>query len=308
MEVRGEDEYEAFDLFHPMAFKVGPSVRLATTEPSGRRSERLVNTVDRAARLATRVPDPPKGNATPAWTYARRGSAEVITMPGWALYDSKWDWRSWLDQRFAAMARDRITGLVIDIRANEGGLDCGDAILERLIDRPLAPDPMRRLVRYRSVAADLCPQLDAWDQSFFELGKDAVVHDRRLFALPAADSGGSNATVPRGRFTGKVAILTSSTNSSATFGFAQRIKQHGLATLVGEETGGNQRGINGGAFFFARLPDSGLEFDLPLIGTFADCQRPDAGVAPDVAVALSAAAIAAGRDEALDRAQALVTG
>lgn len=308
MEVRGEDEFEAFDLFHPLLFNIGSSVRLSTTESLGRRRERVVKTVDRAARMATRLPRPSKGEASPLWTYARRGTAAVITMPGWALYDSKWDWRAWLDDRFAEMAQDRVTGLVIDIRANEGGLDCGDAILERLIDRPLAPDPMRRLVRYRSVAADLRPLLDTWDQSFFELGKDAIVHDRRFYELAAADSGGSNVIAPRRRFVGKVAILTSATNSSATVGFAQRVKQNRLATLVGEETGGNQRGINGGAFFFARLPDSGLEFDLPLIGTFADQQRPDAGITPDVAVAVTAAAIAEGRDEALAAALRIVTG
>lgn len=234
-------------------------------------------------------------------------AAALITMPSWGLYDSKWDWRTWLDARFADMARDRVTGLVIDIRANEGGLDCGDAILERLIDRPLAPDPLRRLVRYRSIAADLRPPLDTWDSSFFDLGKDSKPYDRRFYELPAADSGGSNVIVPRGRFAGKVAILTSATNSSATFQFAQRAKQNRLATLVGEETGGNQRGINGGAFFFVRLPDSGLEFDLPLIGTFADRPRPDAGITPDVPVAVTAAAIAAKRDEALDRAVRIVT-
>ena len=306
LDVRGEDAFEAFDLFYPLLFKTGSSVLLSTAEPSGRRRERAVPTVDRAARLAARRPDPPKGDGSPIWSHARRGAAALITMPSWGLYDSKWNWRTWLDDRFADMARAGVTGLVIDIRANEGGLDCGDAILERLIDRPLAPVAMRRLVRYRSVAPDLRPRLDTWDDSFFELGKDAKVHDRRMYELPAADSGGSNVIVPRRRFAGKVAILTSATNSSATFAFAERVKQHRLATLVGEETGGNQRGINGGAFFFARLPDSGLEFDLPLIGTFADRPGPDAGIAPDVPVAITAAAIASGRDDALGRALRMV--
>ena len=308
LDVRGVDEVEAFDLFHPLLFNIGSSVRLSTTDAAGRSRDRVVTTVDRAARLAARLPAPPKGDALPQWTYARRGAAALITMPSWGLYDSKWDWRAWLDARFADMARDRVTGLVLDIRANEGGIDCGDAILERLIDRPLAPDPLRRLVRYRSIAADLRPPLDTWDSSFFDLGKDSKPYDRRFYELPAADSGGSNVIVPRGRFAGKVAILTSATNSSATFQFAQRARQHRLATLVGEETGGNQRGINGGAFFFVRLPDSGLEFDLPLIGTFADRPRPDAGITPDVPVAVTAAAIAAERDEALDRAVRIVSG
>ena len=38
--------------------------------------------------------------------------------------------------------------------------------------------------------------------------------------------------------------------------------------LVGQMTGGNQRGINGGAFFFVTLSNSQLEVDLPLVGNF----------------------------------------
>jgi hypothetical protein len=306
MAVSGTDAFEAFDLFHPLLFKTGTSVRIAGTDPKGRRLARTLVTVNRTARLATRQPDPPKGDDRPTWTFERRGRSAVLTMPSWALYDSNWNWRAWLDTRFADMARNRVTGLVVDLRDNEGGEDCGDEIIARLIDEPLAADPMRRLVRFRSVPDDLRPPLDTWDPSFVELGKDAAPFDKRFLELPPSDSGGSNVIAPKARFRGRVAVLISATNSSATFGFAQRVKDARLATLVGETTGGNRRGINGGAYFFARLPDSGIEFDIPLIGTFPDGPRPDAGIEPDVRVPVTAAAIAAGRDEALDRALALV--
>lgn len=307
MEVRGEDEFEAFDLFHPLLFAVGPTVQLGLLHPDGRREMRRVATVDRAARLAARPADPPKGDSAPIWTFERRGPAALMTMPGWALYDSKWDWKGWIDQRFAEMASSGTRGLVVDIRANEGGLDCGDEIIAHLVDRPLPPQSSRRLVRFRSVPTDLRPPLDTWDKSFMELGKDARPAPGGFFRLPDADSGGSNAIAPRApRFRGKVAVLTSATNSSATFGFAERIKQARLTTLVGAPTGGNRRGINGGAFFFARLPGSGIEFDLPLIGIFPDVPQPDAGILPDVAVPVTARAIAQGRDEALERALRIV--
>lgn len=64
----------------------------------------------------------------------------------------------------------------------------------------------------------------------------------------------------------------------------------------------NRRGINGGSFFFVRLLASGIEFDLPLIGYFRLKPEPDAGIAPDIAVAASIADVAAGRDPALERA------
>ena len=306
MEVRGEDEFEAFDLFQPLLFPVGSRVDLALVYPDGRRERRSVATVDRAARLAARPADPPKGDDAPQWRFERRGAAVLLTMNNWALYDSKWDWRSWLDQRFASMARDGVRGLVIDLRANEGGLECGDEILARLIDRPLPANAARRLVRFRAVPADLRAPLDTWDKSFVTLGARATPVDARFFALPPTGNGGSAAITPKPRFAGKVAVLTSATNSSATFGFAERVREHRLATLVGGATGGNRRGINGGAYFFVRLPESGIEFDLPLIGYFPDRPQPDAGILPDVAVPLTAAAIVAGRDEALARALSLV--
>ena len=85
-------------------------------------------------------------------------------------------------------------------------------------------------------------------------------------------------------------------NSSATFQFGQTIREYRLGTIVGQTSGGNRRGINGGAFFFLRLPGSGLEVDLPLIATFPRTPQPDAGIEPDIAVRPSAAAVARGRD------------
>ena len=87
-------------------------------------------------------------------------------------------------------------------------------------------------------------------------------------------------------------ILIDASNSSATFQFAQMIKENKLASLVGKTTGGNQRGINGSAFFFVTLPNSRIEVDLPLVGNFVGAERPtgvsipfleipDAGINPD---------------------------
>jgi C-terminal processing protease CtpA/Prc len=106
-------------------------------------------------------------------------------------------------------------------------------------------------------------------------------------------------------FAGRVFVLVGPSNSSATFQFADTIKRRGLGTLVGRTTGGNRRGINGGAFFFLKLPHSGIELDVPLIGTFPSDAQPDAGVEPDVRVTPTVDDIAHGRDAELDKALAL---
>ncbi len=114
-------------------------------------------------------------------------------------------------------------------------------------------------------------------------------------------------------------VLIGASNSSATFQFAQLIKENKLATLVGQPTGGNQRGINGSAFFFVTLPNSRIEVDLPLVGNFIGDARPtgsdipfqqipDAGIDPDLPVTASIDDIAHGVDSELDAARTLLKG
>lgn len=300
---QGSESLESFDVYHALLFGGRDTYRLQLRAPDGRLREETVRAVDLAARRAKAAREP-EGDAV-VWTYERRGAAAVLTMPTWALYDSKWDWRAWLAARFEAMAGGGVRGLVVDLRANEGGEDCGDAIIARLIDAPLQLRDDLRLVRYRRTPDELKPALDTWDPSFRDWGDRAVPRDGRFYEL--RDKEGDGRAVgqvrPAGpRFRGRLVVLTSPQMSSATHQFAQAVQRNRLGVLIGEETGGNQRGINGGAFFFLRLPESGLEVDLPLIGAFPRAPRPDAGVRPDVRVEPTVAALAAGRDPALEKA------
>jgi C-terminal processing protease CtpA/Prc len=219
------------------------------------------------------------------------------------MYEVKWDWRQRIAWMFESIASRDATGLVIDLRENEGGNDCGNEIIARLIDQdlPLFQD-YDRLVRFRSTPEDLNPYLDTWDRSFEHLGEGAEDVGRGFYRLQADDDTVRRIAPEGPRFKGKVIVLSSAQNSSATFGFIQLIRQAGLARIYGQPTGGNQRGINGGSFFFVRLPETGLEADLPLVGTFPRQPKPDAGLDPDVRIDRQPEDIAAGRDPVLERA------
>jgi hypothetical protein len=182
-------------------------------------------------------------------------------------------------------------------------------------------DRFQRYTRYRSwpLPKSFDGALDTWDWSFKDWGQ-AAKDDRDGFFRMARfdDDEKGDVITPRGRrYQGRVIVLIDASNSSATFQFAQVIKENKLATLVGQTTGGNQRGINGGAFFFVTLPNSRVEVDLPLVGNFVGDERPtgtkipfreilDAGIDPDVAVAPSAADIAKGNDVELAAARVLL--
>lgn len=303
LSVRGDDGYETFDVFHALLFGDRDRYRLRVRDPAGRHRSLTVAAISLAERQAKRIAGDERGDQ-PIWTIARRGNAAILTMPSWALYDSTWNWQSWLDARIDALVADRVATLVIDLRGNEGGEDCGNAVIARIADRPVLLDPARRLVRYQELPKRFAPYADTWDRSFDQLGVGAPRYDARFFEL--AGTGRDGAVIaPKGpRFAGRVSVLIGPQNSSATFAFAQAVRRERLGTLIGEPTGGNRRGINGGCFYFFRLPETGLEADLPLIGAFPRTPQPDAGLIPDVLVAPTAATITAGGDPALARALA----
>lgn len=162
-------------------------------------------------------------------------------------------------------------------------------------------------------AVPLLPYLSTWDDSFENWGISAVdlpepwptappVPYLRQVEQPTPES---KMQLAKQRYTGQVFVFTDANNSSATLAFARSIQQQRRDKLVGAPTGGNQRGINGGAFFFLALPNSHLEIDLPLIGYFPPTAQPDGGLSPDIRVATTIEAIATGRDPILRAIESL---
>jgi hypothetical protein len=296
--VAGGEKIETFDVFHGLVYGAPPGGlhRLELRSAAGRRRSVEVPAVGLAQRLAQRITrSTAGGSAVWNWTLRPDGIA-LLEMPSWALYNSRWDWRGWLDERLSSLKGAK--GLIVDLRDNEGGQDCGDALLARLTRTPIAIPPPERRIRFRRTPAALDPYLDTWDESFRTLGASASPAAGGYFVLPPlADDSTIAPAAPRVPV--PVAALIGPVNSSATFQFAQKARASGLVKLFGETTGGNQRGINGGAFFFVRLPESGIEFDLPLIGFYPPGPAPDAGLEPDFRVAPTAVDLSLGRDPAM---------
>lgn len=323
LEVGGVDRYEAFDIDLPLIHpEVAERLTLRVREPGASAPRELAVTPMRAedrnaALAAVHATTLPTDKNAPQWelTMLDDGTG-YLAMHSWALYNSTWDWKASLHATFDKLAHENVPALIIDLRDNEGGLDVGNEIASRLADREIRIADFGRFARCRTVPQRLNPYLDTWDDSFRDWGKD-VVEDRDGFYRFVEGDDSTNVIAPRApRYHGKVIVLIGPTNSSATFQFARLVTAHALATTVGQPTGGNQRGINGGAFFFLRLPKSGLEVDLPLIARFPNEGRPngerlpfasvpDGGVAPMVMVTTTIEDIAAGRDPELAAARAL---
>lgn len=334
LEVTGEDRYEAFDIFLPLLVpEIAPPFEIVLADPmTGERSSVQVAPITYESRIEPRrAAAAALKSGEPIWTWtALDDRTAYVRMPTWALFNSSWDWRTWLTQRLDQLVADTTPNLIIDLRGNEGGLDCGDPLLARLLERDLSLVQNVRHVRYRKTPESLNPYLDTWDKSFRDWGEQAKPVEAPVLLAGGAngtardfgvsffrlsrydDEGISSVIKPVGpRYAGNVFVIVNSACSSATFQFAQTVRRERLATIVGEPTGGNQRGINGGAFFFCRLPHSKIEFDIPLIASVPSVANgaslpPDAGVEPDVRVSASVMDIARGVDTELEAVRRLI--
>lgn len=311
LELQGSQGIETFDLYFGLRFPpTAAAFTLQLRRPGRRAVERLVvQAVTAGARdsaLAHAVePVTRSAVADSVWQFRfLDDTTAYLRMDTWALYNSKWKWQPWLSDRLGLIAA-RARLFIVDIRRNEGGTEIGRELIARLIDSPLRLPAEQRVVRYRAVPESLRPHLSTWNRTFFDWGEAARPLTNGDFQLQR-DTDGTDPDVimpVRPRIAARVVVLVGPDNSSATFQFASIVQQQRLGVLVGRGTGGNQRGINGGAYFFMKLPNSGLEVDVPLIGYFPEGARPDAGLTPDLLVELSADDIVAGRDAALLRAR-----
>jgi hypothetical protein len=301
LEMRNTDRFDYFDIYQGLLMPPeGGVTRLTAQRPDGSAFSAEFPALGLAARQAALQVPEDDGNTTARWTWEMRGDVAIVTMPTWVMYNTKWDWQAWLDERLVSLSGAR--GLVIDLRDNEGGNECGNAILSRLTDKHIQFPGYRQLVRFRETQAALDPYLDTWDKSFRKMGVGASDVGGGFYQLPGMSEETDFIPAKSPRLKVPVAALISPVCSSATFSFARRAKDSGLVRLFGETTGGNRRGINGGAYFFVRLPQAGIAFDVPLIGYYSAAPQPDAGIDPDVFIPRTIADIAAGRDACMNAA------
>jgi C-terminal processing protease CtpA/Prc len=182
------------------------------------------------------------------------------------------------DQALAKLGQ--MEGLILDLRTNGGGNSgWSDAIIGRLIQKPL--DGMRERRAHYS------PALRSWGLGENRTGM--TWEEKRNPPLEPEDPVS---------FHGPLVLLTGAATHSAAEDFVGPLKTGGRAKTVGGTTAGST--------------GNPLLFELPGGGGFNVCTRymllPDGrefiglGIPPDVEVGLTAADIAGGRDQVLERA------
>jgi C-terminal processing protease CtpA/Prc len=283
---------------------------LEIRNPAGKRTAVAVEATTLARRekaLADQGIRPPSEQ----WTFRIDGDTAIMTLPTFAFWNSDFDWAAFIDSAFAELDAGKVPHLVIDIRANEGGDGAiGGKILEHLITKPLQFASDQSTSAYERVPYIIAKYLNTWDYGFFDrTGKVEKISEGTAAGkyrfMP--NSNRLQTIVPvSGPYQGKTFILIGAENSSATFQFAKLVKESGAATLIGQDTGGNQRGLNGGQLAWVVLPNSGVSVDIPLLASTYASSTPDASITPDITVKPSFEARAAGRDLEMEEVRRLV--
>lgn len=308
LQVTGIGEFEPFDVYQPLLYPPADgrysfgAIDVTTGKPFTFSADAMSR--DQRKRVLEERLGPLEGQPDSLWSFALLDEATAYLQAGsFVTWKMKLDWRGFLEDAFSTLQERKIDRLILDVRGNGGGDDdVLDALLRHLLAKPVTVPASRELVRYNKVPEHLTEVLDTWDDSFFDrTGKVRPVGDG-FYAADDASSEPKVITGGEGAFAGRVVLLVDPANSSATFTLARILKDSGRATLVGQTTGGNRRGINGGQIFFLRLPNSALEMDIPLIGYYPLGEQPDSGVVPDVQILPSIEGISSGIDSALEAA------
>lgn len=279
---------------------------------AGRTTEARVAAVTLAARGAALTA---QGITPPDETWgltiernaAGRPTHAVLRLPTFAFWNSQFDWQGFLSKAFAELNAGQVPRLIVDIRDNEGGDDAiGRALLAHLLKSPLRTVTDQAITSYERAPYVLVRYLDTWDYSFFDrTGKvRAVTEGPQVGKLEVIERVARTQVIEpvTNPYQGKVVMLVGGENSSATFILARLVQQSGVATLVGQPTGGNLRGLNGGELTWVTLPHSRVAVDVPLLAARYGADTPDRSVVPDVIVKRRFTAQRDGIDEEMQAA------
>ena len=213
------------------------------------------------------------------------------------------------DPIFSAIKAEGRDTLILDLRENGGGsTDAKVRLFAHLIEQKthLVRDSRMKTLDH----SGLEEHISTWDARVlnpkrigFKKNDDGTYSLRKVFSeeLKAVKPDSST-------FTGKLLVLSSRSNGSATTALMAKLQDMGRATLIGEETGGSAEGTTAGVLFTLKLPESGIRTRVPVFQDFNDINTftPNKGVVPDILAPMTFDAFVNQKDPAYEAALKMI--
>lgn len=293
--LNGDEKYALFDIFFSLEYGIQDSFQLDLKDHSTNHDLSVtvsaISKTKRSKILNERYEDSVI-SFEDLWSFNMINEKVAhLKINSFAVHNKKFEWQNYLDDVFAQLKAKNVEHFIIDIRDNEGGQgEVGQYILQRILTKTLKTEAGKLLTTYRKIPEDLRANISTWEDAPYNWRLKVKKIKDKKYQLRQLFSGGYKAKTYqplKNGFKGKSYLLTGPQNSSATHIMATYAKKYKLAMIIGQTTGGNQRGVNGSHFFFHRLPNSKVEIDIPIFNTTMQeitSSTPNGGIVPDLIV------------------------
>ncbi|WP_421764515.1 S41 family peptidase [Ekhidna sp.] len=211
-------------------------------------------------------------------------------------------YKKFLKRAFKKIDEKNLERLIIDLRGNSGGEDnYGATLASHLIKQPfdyyLRMEATTKKFRYNQYSRQ---------RGFNTMGKLLKKDKNKPGTYTYSFSKQVKKQKPiKNVFEGDVVVLTDGGTFSAASEVASILHANNRATFIGEETGGGYYGNNSAMMYGIQLPNSRINYYLPVIRYYVAVDHPPfigRGLIPDIQIPLSYKYYTSDKDEILETA------